>query len=149
MVMETNITGLKNRLVSYLVLLVLLFTAVLVLNSGTSSGSEFSFRFVSKYPSQEKPPLAIAPNHLAFDPQGNLYIADPPNNRIVSLNPDGSFRLAWGRNGQGDAEFLYPVSVAVSSDSRVYVLDRNNSRVQVFDIRGEYIYIGPRRPGSC
>jgi len=140
--MEADITGLKNRLLFplILILLSLFFMAAIVSSSGAASGSDLSFRFVDKYPSQEKPPLAFTPAHLAFDSEGNLYIADPPNNKIVSLNPDGSFRLAWGKNGASEGEFKYPMSVAVSSDNRVYVTDRNNHRVQVFDTRGEYLF---------
>ncbi|MEA2060889.1 MAG: hypothetical protein U9P10_10365, partial [Thermodesulfobacteriota bacterium] len=103
-----------------------------------AKASDLSFRFVTKYPAQEKPPLAIAPYHIAFDSNGNLYAADPANQRIVSLNPDGSFRLAWGRNGRGDGKFRYPTSVAVSADGRVYVIDRGNARVQVFDTQGKF-----------
>ncbi len=127
--------------ISLLVLLtpVLIASTLLLSCPAAAADSEISFRFVTKYPALEKPPLAVMPRHLDFDDEGNLYIADQPGHRIVSLKPDGSSRLAWGSNGAGEGKFSYPYSVAVSSDNRVYVSDRND-KIQVFNTRGRFLF---------
>jgi peptidylamidoglycolate lyase len=80
------------------------------------------------------------PADVAFDSNGNIYVADGyGNNRIAKFSPDGKFLLDWGKKGAGPGEFDLPHSVAVDSNGLVYVADRNNARIQVFDNSGKFL----------
>lgn len=80
------------------------------------------------------------PADLAFASDGGFYVADGyGNNRIAKFSRDGKFQFDWGRKGSGPGEFDLPHSVAVDAQGRVYVADRNNARIQVFDGAGKFL----------
>ena len=80
------------------------------------------------------------PTDLDFGPDGSIYVTDGyGNNRIVKLDRDGKFVTAWGGKGDEAGEFDTPHGIAVDGEGRVYVADRGNSRVQVFDADGEFL----------
>ena len=80
------------------------------------------------------------PADIAFASDGSLYVADGyGNNRIAKFSPDGKFLLDWGRKGSGPGEFDLPHSVAIDAQGQVYVADRNNARIQVFDGNGKFL----------
>jgi len=80
------------------------------------------------------------PADIAFASDGSVYVADGyGNNRVAKFSPDGKFLLDWGRKGPGPGEFDLPHSVAVDAQGLVYVADRNNSRIQVFDANGKVL----------
>jgi peptidylamidoglycolate lyase len=80
------------------------------------------------------------PTDIAFAADGNVYISDGyGNSRIAKFSPDGKFLFDWGKKGQGPGEFDLPHSVVVDAQGRVYVADRNNLRIQVFDAHGKFI----------
>jgi DNA-binding beta-propeller fold protein YncE len=59
--------------------------------------------------------------------------------RIVRFSKDGKFIKAWGREGTGTGEFNVPHGVAIDSTGRVFVADRGNNRLQVFDQDGKFL----------
>uniref|UniRef100_A0A8C9EDI1 NHL repeat containing 3 n=1 Tax=Phocoena sinus TaxID=42100 RepID=A0A8C9EDI1_PHOSS len=76
------------------------------------------------------------PAELYVEDTGDIYIVDGDgglNNRLIKLSQD--FMILWlhGENGTGPAKFSVPHSVTVDSDGRVWVADRGNKRIQVFD----------------
>jgi len=80
------------------------------------------------------------PTDIAFASDGSIYISDGyGNNRVAKFSPSGKFLLDWGHKGQGPGEFDLPHSVAVDAQSLVYVADRSNSRIQVFDSNGKFL----------
>jgi len=80
------------------------------------------------------------PADIGFASDGSVYVADGyGNNRIAKFSPDGKFVLDWGRKGRGPGEFDLPHSVAVDRQGLVYVADRNNARIQVFDGNGKFL----------
>jgi sugar lactone lactonase YvrE len=80
------------------------------------------------------------PTNLAFRANGNLYISDGyVNGRVVEYTPDGNYVRHWGRRGDGDGEFNLVHDVTVDLQGRVYVADRTNERVQVFDADGKFL----------
>ena len=88
------------------------------------------------------------PTDIAFAPNGDLYIADGyGNSRVVCLSPKGEFKFAWGKRGDKAGEFFMPHNIAVDGRGRVYVADRGNHRVQVFDAAGRFIaeWLSPAR----
>ena len=87
--------------------------------------------------------------NLALDSAGNLYIADGYGNaRVHKFSADGEHLFSWGEPGTGPGEFRLPHAIAIDEDDRVLVADRENSRIQVFSPKGEYLteWIGISRP---
>jgi hypothetical protein len=80
------------------------------------------------------------PTDIAFGPNGDIYISDGyTNNRIVRFDKTGKYIEAWGKLGTGKGEFSIPHAIAADSKGRLYVADRNNVRVQVFDADGRWL----------
>ncbi|KAK2504729.1 hypothetical protein MC885_001155 [Smutsia gigantea] len=83
------------------------------------------------------------PAELYVEDTGDIYIVDGDgglNNRLIKLSQD--FKILWlrGENGTGPAKFNIPHSVTVDSAGRVWVADRGNKRIQVFDkVTGEWL----------
>lgn len=80
------------------------------------------------------------PTGLAFTPNGDFYVADGyENSRVIKFSKDGEYLTHWGRKGTGDGEFNLVHDVCVDSRGRVYVADRTNARVQIFDGNGKFL----------
>jgi len=79
------------------------------------------------------------PTDVAFGPKGEIYIADGyGNSRVVKFDKNGKFLKEWGKRGGAPGEFHTPHSIVADSQGRVYVADRENYRVQVFDGEGNF-----------
>ena len=80
------------------------------------------------------------PAHLAVDQRnGDMYVADGYCNASVhKYTPDGRHLLSWGESGTAAGQFNIVHNVAVDADGWVYVADRENHRVQVFDDKGRF-----------
>ncbi len=74
-------------------------------------------------------------------PSGDLYISDGYRNaRVHRFTSDGTLINSWGEPGKGGPNQMHlPHSLIVGDDGRVYVCDRENSRIQVFDEEGQFI----------
>lgn len=80
------------------------------------------------------------PTDVAVASDGSFYVSDGYiNSRVAKFSPEGRFLFEWGTKGKGPAEFDLPHSVALDSSGRVYVADRSNARVQIFDSDGRYL----------
>lgn len=81
------------------------------------------------------------PTKVAFDPKtGDLYIADGYGNpRVHKYSADGQLLFSWGSHGTDPGQFNLVHSIATDAEGRVYIADRENHRVQVFDDQGGYI----------
>jgi DNA-binding beta-propeller fold protein YncE len=77
--------------------------------------------------------------HTAMSPQGDLYISDGyGNSRVHKYTPDGKLLMSWGEPGTDPGQFNIAHNVCCDADGWVYVADRENHRVQVFDGNGKY-----------
>jgi hypothetical protein len=77
------------------------------------------------------------PTDMAITREGEIFVADGyGNNRIVHFARAGHYVKAWGELGSRRGMFSLPHSIAVDSRGRLYVADRNNARIQVFDQAG-------------
>jgi sugar lactone lactonase YvrE len=77
------------------------------------------------------------PTDVAVTRQGEIFVADGyGNNRIVHFDREGRFVKTWGELGSRRGMFSLPHSIAADSNGRLYVADRNNARIQVFDQAG-------------
>jgi peptidylamidoglycolate lyase len=80
------------------------------------------------------------PTDIAFAADGSIFVSDGyGNSRIAKFSPSGQFLLEWGHKGSGPGEFDTPHSVVVDQHGQVYVADRGNSRIQVFDAEGKFV----------
>jgi DNA-binding beta-propeller fold protein YncE len=80
------------------------------------------------------------PTDMAIAPTGEIFVSDGyGNNRVVHYDKSGRFVKAWGRRGNGPGEFNLPHAIAVDSKGRLYVADRSNARIQVFDSGGLFL----------
>src|SRR6202162_2794313 len=84
-----------------------------------------------------------APSAVYVAPNGNIFVADghggDTNARIVKFSADGKFIKTWGKKGSAPGEFNIPHTLAMDSRGRLFVGDRNNNRIQIFDQDGKYI----------
>ena len=88
----------------------------------------------------EDPRHFFKPADITFAPDGDLFIADGyGNSRVVHFDGRGKFIKAWGRLGTAPGEFSNPHSIGCDSKGRLYVADRNNVRIQVFNQQGRLL----------
>lgn len=84
------------------------------------------------------------PNAVLVAPNGNIFVADghepgQGNARVVKLSPDGKFIKQWGMHGSGPGEFEMPHTLTMDSKGRLFVGDRGNNRIQIFDQDGKLL----------
>lgn len=83
------------------------------------------------------------PNDVAVAPNGDIFVGDghssTGNNRIVKYNSKGEYLMEWGTTGAEAGEFRVPHALAINSEGKLFVGDRANSRVQIFDLDGNHI----------
>ena len=86
-------------------------------------------------------PLMYQPADMVVDPKTNrLYVADGyGNSRVMKFAADGRLLFQWGTRGTGPGQFDIPHALAIDAGHRVYVADRANDRVQLFDGKGRYL----------
>jgi subtilisin len=80
-----------------------------------------------------------APNDLAFDSTGNLWVTDFENNRLQKFNPKGEYLSQFGQAGESNGQLKSPRGIAIDSEGNLWVVDRGNNRVQKFNSKGEYL----------
>jgi len=77
---------------------------------------------------------------MAWDAAGNTYISDGYiNSRIAKIDKNGAWLKSWGEPGDQPGQFSTPHSLAVDAEGDVYVADRGNRRIQVFDGDGKFL----------
>jgi DNA-binding beta-propeller fold protein YncE len=80
------------------------------------------------------------PTGVAFSSTGDFYVSDGYGNaRIHKFSPDGDLLFSWGEPGSGQCEFMLPHNIWVDGLDRVWVPDRENSRIQIFDADGKFV----------
>ena len=97
------------------------------------------------------PPEALTePNDVVTAPNGDIFVAEGHSGqnanaapdtvaRISKFSKDGKFIKSWGKLGSGPGEFKTPHSLAFDSRGRLFVADRGNVRLQIFDQDGKFL----------
>ena len=84
-----------------------------------------------------------APSSVYVAPNGDIFVGDghgrDTNARIVKFDKSGRFLKTWGRKGSGPGEIDIPHALAMDSRGRLFVGDRQNNRIQIFDQEGNYV----------
>ena len=95
-----------------------------------------------------RPPLAPVEGYfrqvtdMAWDSHGDTFISDGYiNSRVAKIDPQGHWAGSWGSPGSEPGQFNTLHSIAVDGSDRVYVADRGNRRIQVFDTDGKLLKI--------
>jgi sugar lactone lactonase YvrE len=87
-------------------------------------------------------PLFSEPTDVAFGPSGEIYVSEGHGGavaRVRKFNKDGNLVKAWGQKGEKPGEFSLAHSIVVDRNGLVYVSDRENGRIQIFDADGNYL----------
>jgi sugar lactone lactonase YvrE len=80
------------------------------------------------------------PTDVTFDAADNIYVSDGYiNSRVAKLDKDGNWIKSWGERGDGPGQFNLPHNIAADANGNIYVADRSNRRIQVFDSNGTFL----------
>ena len=93
-----------------------------------------------------RPPLPAVdgqfrqPTDVTWDPQGDIFFSDGYiNSRVAKYDKNGKWVTSWGTPGNKPGEFNTPHSIAADAKGNIYVADRGNRRIQVFDSNGAFL----------
>jgi len=80
------------------------------------------------------------PTHAAVSSKtGDIFVSDGYSNAVVhKFDSDGKFIMSWGRSGTDPGEFNTVHNIAIDNDDWVYIADRENHRIQIFDTNGKF-----------
>jgi sugar lactone lactonase YvrE len=79
------------------------------------------------------------PTDVAWDSKGNIYITDGyVNSRVAKYDKNGDWVKSWGDKGTAPGQFRLPHAIVIDRDDNIYVGDRSNRRIQVFDTDGKF-----------
>ncbi len=77
--------------------------------------------------------------HSTLSPDGNIVVSDGYGNAAIhEFDPNGKYIKSWGEPGTGSGQFNLPHNICCDQDGWIYVADRENSRIQIFDRKGNY-----------
>jgi hypothetical protein len=77
---------------------------------------------------------------VTWDSDGNTYVSDGYiNSRVAKLDKDGNWIKSWGEPGSEPGQLNTPHSIAIDAQNNIYVADRGNGRIQVFDTEGKFL----------
>lgn len=80
------------------------------------------------------------PTDVAVANDGAFYVSDGyGNSRIIKFSSNGKYLFEWGNKGDKEGEFNVPHGIGLDPNENVYVADRENSRIQVFDPTGKFL----------
>jgi len=79
------------------------------------------------------------PTDVAWDSKGNIYVTDGyGNSRVAKYDPNGKWVKNWGSTGTANGQFRVVKGIVIDANDNVYVADRDNRRIQVFDTEGNF-----------
>jgi DNA-binding beta-propeller fold protein YncE len=80
------------------------------------------------------------PTDVAWDAAGNIYVSDGyVHSRVAKFDPNGNWIGTWGKRGNAKGEFSTVHNIQVDANNHVWVADRGNGRLQVFDTDGNFL----------
>ena len=118
----------------YLILIVIFFIQGIPINSSALECINTKFLFNIN-------PGANQPSDISIAPNGDIYLVDGVNNRIIVVSGDGRWKFDFGAEGDGNGQFKYPLGIDISETGKVFIADSGNHRIQVFDSKGSFLYM--------
>ena len=110
-----------------------------VMNLGRRPEGFEPYEHVPASRARARPGYFAAPTDVAWDPEGNIYISDGYiNSRIAKFDEHGNWIESWGSYGREIGQLVTPHSMQIDREGSVYVADRSNRRIQVFDSEGNF-----------
>jgi DNA-binding beta-propeller fold protein YncE len=104
-----------------------------------SDSFSFNFFWSLSTIARSGPPFN-SPTGVSVSSSSEIYISDGYGNaRVHKFSPDGKLLLSWGEPGYAPGQFRLPHFILVDKKDRVWVVDRENSRIQIFDAAGKFI----------
>ena len=104
----------------------------------TSSGNKILTIAIQPVPETGSPFRGVT--DLSFAPNGHVFVTDGYGNaRVLEYTADGVLLRTWGRSGSGQGEFHLPHSIQISPSHVVYVADRENGRIEKFNLEGKFL----------
>ena len=98
-----------------------------------------------KHPNPPLPPvdgMFRQVTDVTWDPEGNTFISDGYiNSRVGKVDKNGKWLMSFGEPGDGQGQLHTPHSIAADAQGNIYVADRGNARIQVFDSNGKFLRI--------
>jgi DNA-binding beta-propeller fold protein YncE len=82
---------------------------------------------------------ADQPSDISVGPNGDVYVVDGVNNRVMVFDRKGTMKFSFGTKGTGPGEFKYPLGIDLSGEGKVFIADSGNHRIQVFDLQGNFL----------
>lgn len=80
------------------------------------------------------------PTDVAVARDGSFYVSDGyGNSRVIKFSPTGKYLFEWGKKGNKEGDFNLPHAITLDDRENVYIADRENNRVEVFDSAGKFI----------
>ncbi len=97
------------------------------------------------------PDTFVGPTWVVVGANGDIFVSDGhgrlpagSNHRILKFSKDGKFIKEWGGTGSGNGQLNDPHGMAMDSTGRIFVADRGNQRIQVFDQEGNFVAAWPQ-----
>jgi len=80
------------------------------------------------------------PTDVAIANDGSIFVSDGyGNSRVIKFSVNGKYLFEWGKKGENESEFNIPHALSLDKKGNLYVADRENNRIQVFDPNGKFI----------
>ncbi len=82
------------------------------------------------------------PNDIAIASSGDVFIVQGHTRgepRVLKFDSEGNFLMMWGSRGDGPGQFSVAHSIVIDDDDNIYVADRENQRIQIFDVEGNFV----------
>ncbi|RJQ43283.1 MAG: hypothetical protein C4538_12285 [Nitrospiraceae bacterium] len=127
----------------YLFLIILLIPAIHFIPVNTFAQECINTKFLF-----DVKPNADQPSDLAIAPNGDIYLVDGINNRIVVVDSEGRWKFEFGTEGAGNGQFNRPLGIDISENGNVFIADTGNHRIQAFDLKGNFQNAFTVRTGS-
>ncbi len=109
-------------------------------SEGPDEPEWFSFRKVAANPPMPQDGFFNGDTDVTWDADDNIYVSDGySNSRIAKYDKHGNWLMSWGSRGKGPGQFDTPHNIVADRDGDIYVADRNNNRIQVFNGEGKLL----------
>jgi DNA-binding beta-propeller fold protein YncE len=111
-------------------------------NESEASGRQINVRTTGVIVGPEDEPFSM-PSDATVGRDGDLYVLDGVNHRVVVYDDTGKFRFKFGSRGNGLGQLLFPLGITTAPDGKVYVADSGNHRFQIFSVDGNPLKVVP------